>query len=212
MAIAKQSGSAPFYKTGPLYAHGPNGTHPIDPEEEAKKKAEMKAETNASNAKKVYGETSTKVEKLITPGGSIRGTKTTTTKPYTQSGTGSAEFNTAYRAAKKAKLSTFDYGGKAIKVEDAASKSGKDVTSTISLNKLTSNSLKPMGISTTPQLPAADVNILKPPKPTSLPKPTYEFSMKKKSGKKIIDKKVGGSKNNLRRPSRSSGGNSCGCN
>lgn len=209
MAIAKQSGSAPFYKTGPLYAHGPNGTHPIDPKKEAKKKAE----TNASNARKVYGETSTKVEKLITPGGSIRGTKTTTTKPYTQSGTGSAEFNTAYRAAKKAKLSTFDYGGKSIKVEDAASKSGKDVTSTISLNKLASNSLKPMGISTTTQLPKADVKIKNipstPPKSSSVP--SYSFSMKKQSGTKIIDKKVGGNKSNLRRPSKSSGGNSCGC-
>ncbi|HUV71580.1 MAG TPA: hypothetical protein VMW25_01090, partial [Clostridia bacterium] len=34
------SDGTPFYKRGPLYAHGPNGTHPTDPTEEAKAKAE----------------------------------------------------------------------------------------------------------------------------------------------------------------------------
>ena len=161
MAIAEKSGSAPFYKSGPLYAHGPDGTHPTDPTKEAKAKAEAKkkAEANASKSKKTYGKTTTKVENITTSSGNVRGTRTTTTKPYTQSGTGSAEFNTAYRAAKKAKLSTFDYGGKTIKVEDAASKSGKDVTSTVKLNKLKPITLKPMGIKITNMMPTANITI-----------------------------------------------------
>ncbi len=81
MAIAKQSGSAPFYKTGPLYAHGPNGTHPIDP----KKEAQKKAETNASNAKKVYGKT-TRTSTTDKDGLTTH----TISTPYTQSGKGTA--------------------------------------------------------------------------------------------------------------------------
>lgn len=204
------SDGTPFYKRGPLYAHGPNGTHPTDPTKEAKAKAEAKnkAEANASKGKKVYGKSTTKVEKILTPGGNVRGTKTTTTTPYTRSGTGSAKFNTAYRAAKKAKLGTFDYGGKTIKVEDAASRSGKDVSSTTKWNKLPTVPLKPVGIQFTPLVPTADITIPKVPKKSKPPMPTFSMSKGRSGGgtTKLID-----FNNNRVKKTKSRSGNSCGC-
>lgn len=202
MAIAKQSGSTPFYKTGPLYAHGPNGTHPIDPKKEAKKKAEA----NASKATKVYGKT-TRTSTTDKDGLTTH----TISTPYTQSGggKGSSEFNAAYRAAKAAGETSFPYGDKTIKVEARAKAKKKGVTT----RTYKTFDLKPSGIVPVSASPKADVKIKNrpstPPKSPSVP--SYNFSMKKQSGTKIIDKKVGGNKTNLRRPSKSSGGNSCGC-
>ena len=201
------SDGTPFYKRGPLYAH--EAGH-IDPTKEAKAKAEAKkkAENNTSTAKKVYGKASTKVENIVTPSGNVRGTRTTVTTPYTQSGTGSAKFNTAYGAAKKAGKKAFDYGGKSIKVEDAASKSGKDVRSTVSMNKISGTTLKPVGIKFTPTLPTADITIPKVPKKSKPPMPTFSMSKGRSGGgtTKLID-----FNNNRVKKTKSGSGNSCGC-
>jgi cytoskeletal protein RodZ len=165
MAILKKSGSSPFYKTGPLYITG----DPIDPTKKkaAEKEAKAKADKSAASAERVYGKSTTKTERITSAGGR-KGTKTTVTTPYTKSGTGSAEFNTAYGAAKKAGKKTFDYGGKSIKVEDAASKSGKDVRSTVKYDKVKGLGLKPEGVkinTTGPKAPDPKVKMRKKPEP-----------------------------------------------
>ena len=165
MAILKKSGSSPFYKTGPLYITG----DPIDPTKKkaAEKEAKAKADKSAARAERVYGKSTTKTERITSAGGR-KGTKTTVTTPYTKSGTGSAEFNTAYGAAKKAGKKTFDYGGKSIKVEDAASKSGKDVRSTVKYDKVKGLGLKPEGVkinTTGPKAPDPKVKMRKKPEP-----------------------------------------------
>ena len=164
MAILKKSGSIPFYKTGPLYAT----SDPIDPaKKKSKAEAKAKAEKSTVSAKKVYGESTTKTERITSAGGR-KGTKTTVTTPYTKSGKGSAEFNTAYRAAKKSGKKTFDYGGESIKVEDAASKSGKDVRSTVKYDKVKGLGLKPEGVkinTTGPKAPDPKVKMRKKPEP-----------------------------------------------
>jgi len=160
MAILKKSGSSPFYKTGPFYITG----DPIDPAKKkaAEKEAKAKAEKSTAEAEKVYGESTTKTERITSAGGR-KGTKTTVTTPYTKSGTGSAEFNTAYGAAKKSGKKTFDYGGKLIKVEDAASKSGKDVRSTVKYDKVKGLELKPEGIKINTTGPKATIGTIKKP-------------------------------------------------
>lgn len=165
MAILKKSGSSPFYKTGPLYITG----DPIDPTKKkaAEKEAKAKADKSAASAERVYGKSTTKTERITSAGGR-KGTKTTVTTPYTKSGTGSAEFNIAYGAAKKAGKKTFDYGGELIKVEDAASKSGKDVRSTVKYDKVKGLGLKPEGIkinTTGPKAPDPKVKMRKKPEP-----------------------------------------------
>ncbi len=165
MAILKKSGSSPFYKTGPLYIT----SDPIDPTKKkvAEKEAKAKAGKSAASAERVYGKSTTKTERITSAGGR-KGTKTTVTTPYTKSGTGSAEFKTAYGAAKKAGKKTFDYGGKSIKVEDAASKSGKDVRSTVKYDKVKGLGLKPEGVkinTTGPKAPDPKVKMRKKPEP-----------------------------------------------
>jgi len=117
----------------PTHMHGE--PHTIDP---VKAKAEAKAKTSASKAPKVYGKPITTVENVTTPGGNVRGTRTTVTKPYTQSGTGKATKTYKQLAAEGGDV-------KAAEAFNAAnSTSGKDVTSTFKPNKLTPTPLKPM--------------------------------------------------------------------
>ena len=123
----------------------------------AEKEAKAKADKSAASAERVYGKSTTKTERFKDDRGT--GTRTTVTTPYTKSGTGSAEFNIAYGAAKKAGKKTFDYGGKLIKVEDAASKSGKDVRSTVKYDKVKGLGLKPEGIKINTTGPKAKINI-----------------------------------------------------
>ena len=159
MAMLKKSGSSPFYKTGPLYVTG----DPVDPtKKKAKAEAKAKAEKSATSAKKVYGESTTKTERITSARGR-KGTKTTVTTPYSQSGGGSAEFNTAYGTAKKAGKSTFDYGGKLIKVEDAATKTGQDVKTTVKYDKVKGANLKPKGIKPFAVGPKASIPKFKTP-------------------------------------------------
>tara|TARA_B100000768_G_scaffold181415_1_gene204319 strand:+ start:2224 stop:2889 length:666 start_codon:yes stop_codon:yes gene_type:complete len=121
----------------PIQMHGE--PHAIDP---VKAKAEAEAKANTPKAPKVYGKPTTTVENVTTPGGNVRGTRTTVTKPYTQSGTGSFTKNKTYN-----QLAAEGGDVKAAKAFNAAnSTSGKDVTSTFKPNKLTSTPLKPMGI------------------------------------------------------------------
>ncbi len=192
MAIAKQSGSAPFYKTGPLYAHGPNGTHPIDPKKEAKKKAE----TNASNAKRVYGKT-TRTSTTDKDGLTTH----TISTPYTQSGEGTAGIDLGPDFKPTAEQTR--------RANEARAKAKKKGVATRTYKTF---DLKPSGIVPVSASPKADVKIKKRPSTPPPPSvPSYNFSMQKQSGSKIIDKKVGGNNSNLRRPKKSSGGNSCGC-
>ena len=185
MAIAKQSGSAPFYKVGPLYAHGPNGTHPIDPKKEAAKKAE----TNASNAKKVYGKT-TKTQTTDEYGLTTH----TFSTPYTQSGQGSASTKKSYKQFKAE-------GGD---VEAAKKFNAEKVNKGVKTRSHQTFDLKPSGIVPLSSPPKADVKITTPPKKE---KPSFSFSMNKKSGK-------GGSiklGSNRVKKTKSRSGNSCGC-
>ncbi len=182
MAILKKSGSSPFYKTGPLYVTG----DPIDPtKKKAKSEAKAKADKSAASAERVYGKSTTKTERITSAGGR-KGTKTTVTTPYTKSGTGSAEFKTAYGAAKKAGKKTFDYGGKSIKVEDSASKSGKDVKSTVKYDKIKGIGLKPEGVKLTTAGPKASLPKIKKPKK---PEPKLDLTSSGGSSTKIKTKK-----------------------
>ena len=144
----------------PAHMHGE--PHAIDP-------VKAKAEANAFKGKKVYGESTTTVENVTTPGGNVRGTRTTVTKPYTQSGT--SEGKKSYKQLKAE-------GGdvKAAKLYNA-SNSGKDITSTFKPNKLTSTSLKPMGI--TPSSPKISSSI-----PTITPRAALSETTPKKKKKK----------------------------
>lgn len=207
MPISNKSGGGPFYKTGPLYIHGES--HDGDPTDPTKKKAaekeaKAKAEKSAAEAKKVYGKSTTTTERFKDDRGA--GTRTTVTTPYSQSGGGSAEFNVAYAAAKKAGKQNFNYNNKLIKVEDAASRTGQDVKTSVKYDPIKPIGLKPQGVKLTTAGPSAPVPKISKPKPSM---PTYSFSMKKQSGTTLVDKKLP-SKSNLARPKKSGGG-SCGC-
>ena len=152
MNMPKTGRDIPNQFKNPLYITG-------DPTKKkaAEKEAKAKADKSAASAERVYGKSTTKTERFKDDRGT--GTRTTVTTPYTKSGTGSAEFNIAYGAAKKAGKKTFDYGGKLIKVEDAASKSGKDVRSTVKYDKVKGLGLKPEGIKINTTGPKAKINI-----------------------------------------------------
>ena len=152
MNMPKTGRDIPNQFKNPLYITG-------DPTKKkaAEKEAKAKADKSAASAERVYGKSTTKTERFKDDRGT--GTRTTVTTPYTKSGTGSAEFNIAYGAAKKAGKKTFDYGGKLIKVEDAASKSGKDVRSTVKYDKVKGLRLKPEGIKINTTGPKAKINI-----------------------------------------------------
>lgn len=172
--MLKQSGGGPFYKTGPLYVTG----DPTDPtkKESAEKEAKAKAEKSTAEAKKVYGKSTTTQERFKDDRGT--GTRTTVTTPYTRSGTGSAEFNTAYGAAKKAGKKTFDYEGKLIKVKDSGSKSGKDVKTTVKYDPIKTASLKPQEIKLTTAMPSASIDISKDIFDKEFDKPESEANYK----------------------------------
>lgn len=199
-----------FYKRGPLFAH--EAGH-IDPTKEAaakakaQKEANKNAKTNTSNAKRVYGEATTSVKKTE------RGIATTTTTPWTQSGTGkgSAKFNTAYGDAKKSGKKEFNYDGRLIKIKAGGSKSGKDVKTTYRPNKLTPIPLTPVGI----KFPPMEITAPPPPRIPNRPPPTTPNpappsleSFKGNSAKfsvKGLKKSTGAKKKNRT-------GSSCGCN
>ena len=194
------SDGTPFYKRGPLFAH--EAGH-IDPTKEAaakakaQKEANKNAKTNTSNAKRVYGEATTSVKKTD------RGTATTTTTPWTQSGTGkgSARFNTAYGDAKKSGKKEFNYDGRLIKIKAGGSKSGKDVKTTYRPNKLTPIPLTPVGI----KFPPMEITAPPPPRIPNRPPPTTQTpappSLESVKG---LKKSTGARKKNRT-------GSSCGC-
>lgn len=156
MAMLKQSGGGPFYKTGPLYVTG----DPIDPSKKkaAEKEAKAKADKSAAGAKKVYGESITKTEKITSPGGR-KGTKTTTTTPYTRSGKGSVSYSEAYKKADKSKFPTLEEFTVAAK----ADRSGKDVKTSIKYDKIKGVGLKPQGLKLTTTGPKAPMPKIKTP-------------------------------------------------
>jgi len=138
MAMLEKSSSSPFYKTGPLYVTG----DPVDPtKKKAKAEAKAKAEKSATSAKKVYGESTTKTERITSPGGR-KGTKTTVTTPYTQSGKGSVSYSEAYKKADKAKYPTLEK----FKVAAKADRSGKDVKTSIKYDPIKGVGLSPAEI------------------------------------------------------------------
>jgi hypothetical protein len=199
MAMLKQSGGGPFYKTGPLYVT----SDPIDPSKKkaAEKEAKTKAEKSATEAKKVYGKSTTTTERFKDDRGA--GTKTTVTTPYTRSGKGSAEFNTAYGAAKKAGKKTFDYGGKLIKVEDSASRSGKDVKSTVKYDPIKTVGLKTQPPKLTTPGPKAPMPKIKTPEKPYVPS---AFGGTGRTTGIKVKAPEGGVKRK-----KAGGGNSCGC-
>ena len=199
MAILKQTGGGPFYKTGPLYMHATGHTGPGDGDGEKKKKeAQAKADQAAASSEKVYGEATTTSEKTVQDG--VRGTLFTTTKPYTQSGTGSAQGTMSYKEF-EAK------GGDVAAAKEYRAKqalSGQDV-STMFRPDVEAMSLKPKGLAPlSAPLSAPKIEIPKTAKPaySGLMEfggggGTSSFKIKKPEGSKF--KKSGGS------------GNSCGC-
>lgn len=161
MAMLEKSGSSPFYKTGPLYVTG----DPVDPtKKKAKAEAKAKAEKSATSAKKVYGKSTTKTERITGPGGR-KGTKTTVTTPYTQSGEGSVSYSEAYKKADKAKYPTFEK----FKIASEAYKSGKDIKSTIKYDKIKGVNLKPQGVKITTAGPKAPMPKIKTPEKPYVP-------------------------------------------
>lgn len=162
MAILKQSGSSPFYKTGPLYATG----DPIDPTKKkaAEAEAKAKAEKSATEAKKVYGESKTTTERFKDERGRT-GTRTTVTTPYTRSGKGSVSYSEAYKKADKSKFPTLEQFTVAAK----ADRSGKDVKTSIKYDKIKSIGLKPQGIKPTTAGPEAPMPKIKTPEKPYVP-------------------------------------------
>jgi hypothetical protein len=155
MAMLGKSGSSPFYKTGPLYVTG----DPVDPtKKKAKTEAKAKAEKSATSAKKVYGKSTTKTERITSPRGR-KGTKTTVTTPYSQSGEGSVSYSEAYKKADKAKYPTLEK----FKTEAEAYKSGKDVKTSVKYDKVKGVNLKPKGTKLTTVGPKAPVPKVKTP-------------------------------------------------
>jgi hypothetical protein len=191
MAIAKESGSAPFYKSGPLYAHGPNGTHPTDPIEEAKAKAEAKkkAEANASAAEKVYGET-TRTKTTDKSGVTTH----TTSTPWTKSGSGNVTTNKTYKQLAAE-------GGD---VEEAKKFNAGAALSGVKTRSFQTVDLKPKGINFTP--PTVDITIPKVLKNSKPPMPTFNVGQKPSGGgtNTLIDFNKGNK-------TKSRSGNSCGC-
>ena len=199
MAILKKTGSGPFYKTGPLYMHAAGHTGPGDGDGEKKKnEAQAKANQNAASSERVYGEATTTSEKTVQDG--VRGTLFTTTKPYTQSGTGSAEGTMSY-AEFEAK------GGDVAAAKEYRAKqalSGQDVSTSFRAD-VKAISLKPKGlVPLSVPLSAPKIEIPETPKPTY--SGSMEFGGRGKTSKLKINapegskfKKSGG------------GGNSCGC-
>lgn len=196
MAMLKQSGGGPFYKTGPLYVT----SDPIDPSKKkaAEKEAKAKADKSAAGAKKVYGESITKTEKITSPGGR-KGTKTTTTTPYTRSGKGSVSYSEAYKKADKSKFPTL----KEFTVAAKADRSGKDVKTSVEYDKIKTVGLKPQGPKLTTVGPKAPMPKIKTPAKPYVPSTfggtgkTTGFKVKAAEGG-VKRKKAGG-------------GNSCGC-
>ena len=138
MSMLGKSGGSPFYKTGPLYVTG----DPVDPtKKKAKTEAKAKAEKSATSAKKVYGKSTTKTERITSARGR-KGTKTTVTTPYSQSGKGSVSYSEAYKKADKAKYPTLEKFTIAAK----ADKSGKDAKTSIEYDKVKGANLKPVGL------------------------------------------------------------------
>ena len=199
MAILKQTGGGPFYKTGPLYMHAAGHAGPGDGDGEKKKnEAQTKANQNAASSERVYGEATTTSEKTVQDG--VRGTLFTTTKPYTQSGTGSAEGTMSY-AEFEAK------GGDVAAAKEYRAKqalSGQDVSTSFRAD-VKAISLKPKGlVPLSVPLSAPKIEIPETPKPTY--SGSMEFGGRGKTSTLKIDapegskfKKSGG------------GGNSCGC-
>jgi len=161
MAMLEKSGSSPFYKTGPLYITG----DPVDPtKKKAKAEAKAKAEKSATTAKKVYGESTTKTERITSAGGR-KGTKTTVTTPYSQSGKGSVSYSEAYKKANKAKYPTLEKFTTAAK----ADKSGKDVKTSVEYDKVKGVNLKPKGPKPTTAGPKAPMPKIKTPEKPYVP-------------------------------------------
>ena len=199
MAILKQTGGGPFYKTGPLYMHAAGHAGPGDGDGEKKKnEAQAKADRNAASSEKVYGEATTTSEK--TEQGGVRGTLFTTTRPYTQSGTGSAEGTMSY-AEFEAKGGDVE-AAKKYRAEQALS--GQDVSTSFRAD-VKAISLKPKGlVPLSAPLSAPKIEIPKTAEPTY--SGLMEFGGRGRTSKFKIDapegskfKKSGG------------GGNSCGC-
>lgn len=199
MAILKQTGGGPFYKTGPLYMHTAEHTGPGDGDGEKKKKeAQAKADQAAASSEKVYGEETTTSEKTVQDG--VRGTLFTTTRPYTQSGTGSARGTMSYKEF-EAKGGDVE-AAKKYRAEQALS--GQDVSTRFRAD-VEAISLKPKGlVPLSAPISAPKIKIPKPAEPIySGPMEfgggggTSSFKIKKPEGSKF--KKSGGS------------GNSCGC-
>lgn len=170
MAMLQRPVGSAFYKTGPLYLEENNEG---DPNDKLKAKAKAKAEAEAKKAKRVYGETtrtSTTKDGLTT---------VTMSTPYTQSGTGEAQEKMSSEDWKKFTESETPEQKKARKAREEASRSGVETRSYTKIEPP-----KPKGI--VPVLPdiTAPVPDIKTP---GVPK--FNFSIKGKSGKTIINKK-----------------------
>jgi len=107
-------------------------TDPTDPTKK-KKEAQAKADQAAASSEKVYGKPTTTSEKTVQDG--VRGTLFTTTRPYTQSGTGESTMSYKQLAAKGGDVEA------AKKWNAKQSSSGQDVTSRFTADAI---NLKPM--------------------------------------------------------------------
>lgn len=196
MAMLKQSGGGPFYKTGPLYVTG----DPIDPSKKkaAESEAKAKAQKSASSSEKVYGKSTTTTERITGPRGR-KGTKTTVTTPYTRSGKGSVSYSEAYKKADKAKYPTFEQ----FKVAAKKDLSGKDVKTTVQYDKIKTVGLKPKGPKLTTAGPKAPMPKIKTPEKPYVPS-TFGGTGKQTGFK--VKAPEGGVKRK-----KAGGGNSCGC-
>ena len=168
------------------------------PEDARSGEAQAKANQAAASSEKVYGEATTTNEKTVQDG--VKGTLFKTTRPYTQSGTGSAEGTMSY-AEFEAK------GGDVAAAKEYRAKqalSGQDVSTSFRAD-VKAISLKPKGlVPLSVPLSAPKIEIPETPKPTYSGSMefgggggTSSFKIKKPEGSKF--KKSGGS------------GNSCGC-
>ena len=198
MAMLKQSGGGPFYKTGPLYVT----SDPIDPSKKksAEKEAKVKAEKSTAEAKKVYGKSTTTTERFKDDRGT--GTRTTVTTPYSQSGSGGAKvtYEESYKKANKSKYPTLEEYKAAAK----AYKRGKDVKTTVKYDKIKTVGLKtqPPKLTTPGPKASIDLKIKTPEKPYV---PSTFGGTGKPTGIKVKAPKGG-----VKRK-KAGGGNSCGC-
>lgn len=199
MAILKQTGGGPFYKAGPLYMHAAGHTGPGDGDKEKKKKeAQAKADQAAASSEKVYGKETTTSEKTVQDG--KRGTLFTTTRPFSQSGTGSAEDAMSYKEF-EAKGGDVE-AAKKYRAEQALS--GRDISTRFRAD-VEAISLKPKGLA--PLSAPLSAPKIKIPKPAE---PTYSGQMKFGGAGKTSSWKINAPQADPFKKS-SGGGNSCGC-